>query len=310
MFQTKNKASVRSAFGMAAAALFLITGALSAQAGSSIKTIYVHGFHAGFGEPSGMIACNGQTTGTCDGNWSTKYASDNAVFVGYDGRIDPISTSNSLSGTRRLLDALNSHCRKDQGKQCRIICHSMGGLITANVISKYAAAYNIRYVVGLASAQGGSILAEIATPIANVVNVVGWALSIFNVDMQNAAVYRIRRDGARASFNHNISSVPTYHIASNKDNFFVNALHKGSNDTVVSFQSQCAYPAIDGFKQCGGEKIKRNWYCIAWCKYDQHYPYNAHTSHPAFSKTGVSASHRSGESDAMTRHNTYHRVVP
>ncbi len=290
------------------AAPFLALTGLSAQAGSTVKTIYVHGFHPGFGQPSGIIACHGQTTGTCDGNWVTKYASDNAIFVGYDGRIDPISTSNSLSGTMRLLDVLNKHCRKDQGKQCRIINHSMGGLVTANVISKYAAAYNINYVVGLASAQGGSVLAEIATPVANIVNVVGWALSIFGTDMQNMAVYRLRRDGARLSFNHYASSVLTYHISSNKDNFFVNAIQKGSNDTVVEFQSQCAYPAVEAFSQCGGETIKRNWYCIAFCKYDTHAPYASHRDHPNFSRTGVQASHRSGESDALTRHSTYHRV--
>ncbi len=307
----KNK-SVRGIFAaglLFTASMFLGAGSLSAQ---SVKTIYIHGVYPNITSPDHLINCHLKTygTGTCkksssgvwwplytngSGYWWPKGNNGKQVFVGYDGRMNPFSW-NSKSGRSRLLDALNKHCRKDQGKYCRIVSHSMGSLVTAYVLRYYANSYNIMYHTTLSSAENGSLLADLAVGIlGGTLAQLNFAHAAVGTNAFNSAVFQLTRSNARNKFNHNISNgVTTYHIAAKKSFWLVDIIMKGKHDRVVTYSSQCGYPIIASFTKCGGQDPS------IWKPYTK--PYTGHKAHPWLSTSGVNGkTHTAGNHDSLTQ---------
>src|SRR5690606_5595378 len=129
--------------------------------------------------------------------WSAQDNSKPVAHVGYDGRYDPINFGSERGGPR-LLAMLNQHCRREQGTSCRIVNHSMGGLVTGYVVANYNSdgRYNIHYVSSLVSAEGGSELANIGDPILRTLNVFTLGLTDWFLTFPSA-VQRLKTSSAR-----------------------------------------------------------------------------------------------------------------
>jgi len=266
--------------------------ALSFSQISAVTTIYVHGFHFSVQKTETAKNCQGATS--CTSYWGSQDNSTPVVFVGYDGRFDP-TVFNSDRGVPRLLSMLNTYCRRDQGKSCRIVNHSMGGLVTGYTIAKYnrTGTYNIHYVSSLVSAEGGSELANIGSPVLQTLNAITLGLSNYFLNFPDA-VRILRTSAARGSYDHNASNgTPFYHIAGNTP-FpwylgFVNWVFPGRHDTVVAMHTTCSYREIKDYSRCGGESITTG--ALWWKKTTKYYTHSNHHAHPRHSAGGVNVKH-------------------
>lgn len=270
-----------------ALAVFFIAASLSAE-----TTIYVHGFHFSVQKTETAKNCQDQTT--CTSYWGQQDNSTPVRFVGYDGRFNPL-VFNSDRGVPRLLAMLNKYCRRDQGQACRIVNHSMGGLVTGYTMAQYnrTGTYNIRYVSSLVSAEGGSELADIGDPILRTINAITFGLSDYFLNFPDA-VRALRTSAARGAYDHNINSgVGFYHIAGNTPFPWYlavgNWIFPGKHDTVVAMHTTCSYREIKSYSKCGGESITEG---ILWWKKTRTYsPHTGHYAHPRHSSGGVGVSH-------------------
>lgn len=247
--------------------------------------LYVHGFR--FGLETTTPACHLKTS--C-GYWGNTDSSMPVRIVGYDGRYNPL-VHGSTRGVTRLLDALNKYCRRDQGKSCRIVNHSMGGLVTGYTIANYnrSNTYNIHYVSALVSAEGGSELANIGNPILRTLNAVTFGAVDFFLHFPDA-VRALTTSAARSAYDHNrTNGVNFYHIAGDTPHWLINAIFNGDHDRVVAMHSTCSYRGVEDFTQCGGQSITtgRLW----WKKTKYHSPHSGHYSHPRHSRYGVGTTH-------------------
>ncbi len=170
--------------------------------------VYVHGFNLATKRPASQIAC--QKRSSCENYWpgasaaESRGAAKKVVFVGYDGRYNPTYFGHER-GLTQLLSVLNQNCRYG-GKYCRMVVHSMGGLITGYVMANYGHRYNITHVTSLVSAQGGSEIANIGhrlnrsvlTPLATAFDVSSaGVLKFLN------AVRILTTSNSRARYDHN-----------------------------------------------------------------------------------------------------------
>ena len=252
--------------------------------------IYIHGFNFGV-KQSDTVNCQGKSS--CS-YWDTQDRNNPVVHVGYDGRYNPLQFG-STRGLTRALSVLNQHCRRDQGKSCRIVNHSMGGLVTGYVIANYnrSNTYNIQYVSSLVSAEGGSELANIGDPILRTLNAFTLGLSDFFLSFPDA-VRILRTSAARSAYDHNRNNgVSFYHIAGNTP-FpwylgFVNWVFPGKHDSVVAMHTTCGYRDIKKFSRCGGETITTG--ALWWKKKRTYSPFTGHNAHPRHSRYGVGTKH-------------------
>lgn len=255
-------------------------------------TIYVHGFH--FSVAKTETAKNCQMQSSCPSYWSAQDNSRPVVHVGYDGRYDPVAFG-SERGVTRMLQVLNSHCRRDRGQSCRIVNHSMGGLVTGYVLANYNSdrRYNVHYVSSLVSAEGGSELANIGDPILRTLNFFTLGLTDYFLNFPSA-VRRLTASAARGAYDHNrTNGTPFYHIAGNTPFpwylSFVNWVFPGKHDSVVAMHTTCSYRVVKGYNRCGGESITTGmWW---WKKTTNYYPHSNHYAHPRHSRYGVSVKH-------------------
>jgi hypothetical protein len=272
------------------AAAILLAGA--SAIGAQTTTIYVHGFHFSVQKTETAKNCQGATS--CPSYWGHQDNSTPVVFVGYDGRFDP-TVFQTERGVPRLLEMLNRYCRRDQGKSCRIVNHSMGGLVTGYTVAKYNRnkTYNIHYVSSLVSAEGGSELANIGSPILQTLNAITLGLSNYFLSFPDA-VRILRTSAARGSYDHNESfGVPFYHIAGNTP-FpwylgFVNWVFPGKHDTVVAMHTTCSYREARAYSRCGGESITTG--ILWWKKTTTYSTHSGHYAHPRHSNGGVGVKH-------------------
>ena len=269
--------------------------------------VYVHGFNLETKKPSVQIACQKQSS--CEAYWpgtsraESQRQGRNIVFVGYDGRYDP-TYFGSERGLTRLLSVLNAHCRYG-GKYCRMVVHSMGGLITGYVMAKYGHRYNITHVTSLVSVQGGSELANIGrrlasrviSPLARVFGVSGKeTLNFFN------AIRILTTSNSRARYDHNRTNGAAFYDVGGDAakslhwsyRWAVNLVFPGDHDTVVAMHSTCGYRSVSSLTQCGGQtKTKWKWKRWHWRRVRTRYSlYSQHHAHPNFVRGGENTSHR------------------
>lgn len=258
----------------------------SNSAPSNATVIYVHGFR--FGLTTDTPACHLKSS--C-GYWGKTDNSGRQVrIVGYDGRYNPLIWGNTR-GVYRLLDALNRYCRRDQGKSCVIVNHSMGGLITGYTMAKYNAdkRYNVHYVSSLVSAEGGSELANIGNPILRTLSSWTFGISDLLLKFPNA-VQALTTSYARGAYDHNRNNgVIFYHIAGDTPKWYINWIFNGDHDSVVAMHTTCSYRSVADFTKCGGQSITTGWWW--WKKTTYHAPHTGHKPHPKHNAGGVGTGH-------------------
>jgi hypothetical protein len=277
---------------------------LSAPLMAGPTVIYVHGFNFGV-KQSQTVACHGKSS--CSSYWSTQDTSNPVIHVGYDGRYNPLEFG-STRGVTRMLQVLNSHCRRDQGKSCRVVNHSMGGLITGYVVANYnrSNTYNIQYVSSIVSAEGGSELANIGDPILRTLNAFTLGLADFLLSFPSA-VRILRTSAARSAYDHNRNNgVSFYHIAGNTPFPWylhpLNWVFPGKHDSVVAMHTTCSYRNIKGFSRCGGETITTG--ALWWKKKTTYSTHTGHKAHPRHSRYGVGVKHTVFPSKAAYTHSS------
>lgn len=247
--------------------------------------LYVHGFRPG--RTTTTPQCHLQSS--C-GYWGSTDPNLAVRIVGYDGRLHPL-VHGAERGITRMLDALNRFCRRDMGQRCRIVNHSMGGLVTGYVIANYNRTniYNIEYVSSLVSAEGGSELANIGDPVLRTLNAAARGLIDWFFVFPDA-VRALTTSAARGAYDHNRNNgVLFYHIAGDVPTFGLNALFNGDHDTVVAFHSTCSYRIVEDFTQCGGQSITTG--SLFWKETTYHEQHTGHHNHPRVPVTGVGTSH-------------------
>lgn len=263
---------------------FFALGALYAAP----TTIYVHGFHFSIQKTETAKTCQGKAT--CDSYWGVQDNSTPVVHTGYDGRYNP-TVAGAERGSTRLLANLNAHCRRDRGQSCRIVNHSMGGLTTGFVLANYNRnnIYNILYVTSMVSAEGGSELANIGSPVLTTLNIITLGLSNFFLNFPDA-VSVLKTSAARAAYDHNLTNgTPFYHLAGNTSEWYINWIFPGKHDTVLAMHSTCSYRDVKAFTRCGGESVTSGiWPFRTTKNYSAH---SGHYVHPRHSAAGLGIKH-------------------
>lgn len=285
--------SMKSIIG-ALALLALTTGSVFAE-----KVIYVHGMSL----TSSNEHCQDQIQ--CD-YWKAPPTGD-YVYVGYDGRRNPLVSTPS-SGSVRLLQILNKYCRRDQGQSCRLINDSLGGFTGAAVVSLYnrTGQYNILYATQIVSAEGGSEIANLGDTAIQVLKLVfglGDNQIAQAIEDSRDAIQALVTTSARAAFDHNRNNGAIfYQVPANQSIFIAEPFLPGEDDTLVAFHSACAYRQSGAFSRCMGEKIRSCSICF-WEKPKLVTPFEGHRMHPLVPVTGLDIQHSSGHNDER-----YHTV--
>lgn len=261
----------------------------SASAAYSVPTtIYVHGFHFSIQKTETAKTCQGQTS--CPTYWGVQDNSTPVIHTGYDGRYNP-TVAGAERGSTRLLDNLNKYCRRDRGQSCRIVNHSMGGLTTGYVLANYNRTniYNILYVTALVSAEGGSELANIGSPVLTTLNIVTLGLSNFFLSFPDA-VSVLKTSAARGAYDHNLTNgTPFYHLAGNTSEWYINWIFPGSHDTVLAMHSTCSYRDVKSFTRCGGQSVTSGIWPFQSTK--NYSAFSGHYPHPRYNSNGVGIKH-------------------
>ncbi len=262
---------------------FAATGLFAAP-----TTIYVHGFHFSVAKTETAKTCQGKST--CESYWGVQDNSTPVVHTGYDGRYNP-TVAGTERGSTRLLANLNAYCRRDRGQSCRIVNHSMGGLTTGFVLANYNRSniYNVLYVTSLVSAEGGSELANIGSPVLTTLNIITLGLSNFFLNFPDA-VSVLKTSAARAAYDHNLTNgTPFYHLAGNTSEWYIDWIFPGKHDTVLAMHSTCSYRDIKSFTRCGGESVTSGIWPFRSTKY--YTTHSGHYVHPRYSAAGVGIKH-------------------
>ncbi len=252
--------------------------------------VYVHGFALSF-SPQATLDCQDQAT--CPDYWGAQDTEYPVVHVGYDGRLNPLRFGEGR-GLTQILSVLNKYCRRDEGKSCRIVNHSMGGLLTGYVVDKYnrSNTYNIEYVSSIVSAENGSELATAGNVVLGALGPLAVGLS-YLLDNFPDASRLLAVPAARGSYDHNRNNgVQFYHIAGEVSLSPMDPrrwILRGDHDTVVSMHSTCGYRNVKKFTRCGGQTITTG--ALWWKKRKTYVPYSGHHAHPRHHHGGVNVTH-------------------
>ena len=289
--------------------VFLTTNVFAAK-----TVIYVHGFsYNPVNSSPYKEEPRGDYWGTVQGQ-EVVYASAAGVakriFVYYDGFDEAYSwkRGNPSGGMKSLYTAVSKFCTGSN--RCRLVGHSMGGLLAAYFLSRYGSSFNIDHAVALSSAEGGSPLATVGTyggilpkVLSAANNSLGVASDLKRMVNSNAIAI-LRPESVRAKWNHNDTDGKLiYMVAGSNKNGQAKivldwARHK-AHDGVVPFHSECGYSAISTeFTQCGGQNVREGRETKTYS------PWNGRRVHSSI-KGGVYHTHSS-----IKKAGTYHCSTP
>lgn len=273
-------------------AFFLLPLTLAAE-----KVIYTHGMNL----VESHEVCQDKRMGESNCKvWKGITPVGDYVFVGYDGRRDPL-LAEPTSGTVRLLQMLNKYCRRDQGQSCRLISESLGGFTAAATISRYNqnGTYNILYATQLVSAEGGSEVASLGDTAIAILRAVFGITSgpLDNLADSRDAIQALVVTKARSSFDHNRNhGTLFYHVAATKSIFLAEPFLPGRDDSLVAMHSSCGYRQAGAFTRCMGEKVKSCDLCF-WERAKNVTPWDGHRMHPLVPVVGLAIGHMQGHDD-------------
>lgn len=202
--------------------------------------LFVHGRSAK--NHCGQINTLNDAQTDVNGYWSgwgyvPRPAGGNVRYVGFDGEQPGGAYSWSNCGAQyQLYKALNTFCKG--ANDCEIYTHSTGGLVAAAFFGKNTSAagqYRIRRVQLMASAAGGSELADIAV---KYLAWIGWSNYGGQLD------HSVSTSGARNGFDHNRSGGITFYTTSgtghDPETYGITPLFlPGKDDGVVANHSLC-----------------------------------------------------------------------
>lgn len=264
--------------------LFLLTMVISAGSLSAEHyNLFVHG-RSSKDHCSSITTINSAKADT-NGYWSgwgyTPTGLPNIRYVGFDGERDGGAFSWSTCGAQKqFYDALNVFCRN--GNSCAVFTHSTGGLVAAKFFSQNQSSvplFNITKVTLMASAHGGSELADIA------VSLLGWAASIGWGKNGGELDHSVSTAGAR-SFDHNRSGGLRLRLTSGEgkdpETFYVTwAFLPGTDDGVVANHSLCGInkvATVDASCAIGNGTMSESFGCgflklgkCTWYRYTPYY---------------------------------------
>jgi len=165
--------------------------------------------------------------------------------------------------------------------------------------------YDINYVVSLASAEGGSELANIGVGAIRVLaKAIGGILGglVADLALHNSALRALKTSYARGRWDHNRNNgILFYHTAGHYPKWYSDWIYPGKDDRVVAFHTTCGYRDIAGYSQCGGEKVRSCSWCF-WQRKKNRSPFTGHKPSTSYSRSGVKESH-----NWFQTKNKYHR---
>ena len=225
----------------------------------SHKIIYVHGLKA-----KSYTDCQGKTK--CYGGWNQQLSASNIIHTGYFTWANP-TENYSKNGKNQLLANLNTYCRRDKNQSCEIVCGSMGCYTSSFVLANYNRSniYNVHNVRALASAEGGSEVANIGTGVVmTLASKLPFPLNgLMSWLVGKSSLRALMTSYARGRWDHNRNNGTIfYHKAGRKSLWPLNWIWPGDHDRMVAFHSACGYRSIQKYTGgCGGENVKIRWIC-------------------------------------------------
>ena len=222
---------------------FLIMALLCVVASSSTYATTYRLFVHGRSSTNHCGALNTITDGVQDvggywSGWGFVPQVANVRYVGFDGEQPGGAYSwNNCGAQYQLYKALTTFCTG--ANDCEVYTHSTGGLVVSAFFGITPAAsswYHIRRVQLMASAAGGSELADLAV---TYLAWIGWSNYGGQLD------HSVSTSGARNGFNHNQSGGLTYYTTSGEGHDpetygITPLLLPGKDDGVVANHSLCS----------------------------------------------------------------------
>ena len=245
--------------------MFLITFVLISTTGLSATTyrLFLHGrsdknhCNSISGTGSATVDVNGYWSG-----WGYTPNVSNRRYVGFDGEQAGGAYSwNTCGALRQIYYAMNTFCTGSN--DCEIYTHSTGGLVLSAFFGKYpftSSWYNIRRIQLMASAAGGSELADLA------VGYLGWlGWSNYGGELDHS----VSTSGARDGFDHYQSGGLTYYTTSGEgwdpETFGITwMVLPGKDDGVVANHSLCSVNRVaDVDVSCsrGNSRLRESYGC-------------------------------------------------
>ncbi|MBE7440550.1 MAG: hypothetical protein HS115_19015 [Spirochaetales bacterium] len=259
---------------------YLVLAALFTLSLGSVQAVTYKLFVHGRSSKNHCGTFNGVNSGTVDVNgywsgWGYTPNTTNVRYVGFYGEASGGAYSWSNCGAQlQLNQALNTFCTGTN--DCEIYTHSTGGLVVSAFFGKYpytASWYNIRRIQLLASAAGGSELANIANTF------LGWTgWSNYGGELDHS----VSTSGARNGFNHYQSGGLRYYttsgIGKDSETFYITWMFlPGYDDGVVANHSLCSVNRVaDVDVRCttGNAMMRESYRCgFLWLStcYDNYY---------------------------------------
>ena len=242
-------------------AFLLFVSVLAGDASAATYRLFVHG-------RSGSNHCQALTStasGTTDYNnyWGGAVTGlANVRYVGFDGEQPGGAYSwNECGAQLELYRALNTFCTG--ANDCEIYTHSTGGLVASAFFGlnpSLASYYHIRRIQEMASAAGGSELADMSV---TYLAWIGWSNYGGQLD------HSVSTSGARNGFNHNQSGGLTIYLTSGEghdpETYGVTpAFLPGIDDGVVANHSLCGINQVGSVNaHCarGNGQLKESYAC-------------------------------------------------
>jgi hypothetical protein len=243
--------------------LGLVAFAASSVSATTFK-LFVHGRSA-TNHCSGTIPNTSSATTDVGGYWSGwgfTPQTTNVRYVGFDGEQPGGAYSwNECGAQLELYRALNTFCTG--ANDCEVYTHSTGGLVVSAFFGlnpSLASYYHIRRIQEMASAAGGSELADMSV---TYLAWIGWSNYGGQLD------HSVSTSGARNGFNHNQSGGLTIYLTSGEghdsETYGITPLFlPGIDDGVVANHSLCGINQVGSVNaHCarGNGQLKESYAC-------------------------------------------------
>lgn len=182
----------------------------------------------------------------------------NVRYIGFDGTKNGGAYSWSTCGAQKQFhDALRTFCTN--GNSCEIYTHSTGGLVVAAYFGlNNPSGLNIRRIQLMASAAGGSELADIST------SYLAWlGFDTLGGELDES----VSTSGARQGFNHYYSNGYTYYTTSGEGTDYLystSGFLPGYDDGVLANHSLCNVNTVKSVEQSctrGNSRLVRSYGC-------------------------------------------------
>ena len=182
----------------------------------------------------------------------------NVRYVGWDGKNHDAYSLSTCGAQRQMINAVKKFCTGSN--TCDIYSHSTGGLVVGYFLRYYYnSSYRIKRVQNMASAAGGSELANISSGFAKALGLVGWKTGL-KVDNS------VSTSGARRWDHNNARGFTIYTTSGTGSDYFKlsSGFLPGYDDGVLANHSLCSVNKVDSVDaNCprGNGRIRERYTC-------------------------------------------------